>query len=40
VGLNQIARVFSVEYEVYVNIRNYDKIAQYFEKIDDGDEDN
>ena len=31
VGLNQIAIVFNVEYEAYVNIRNYDKIAQYYE---------
>ena len=35
VGLNQIATVFNVEYDSYVNIRNYDRIAQYYENVDD-----
>jgi hypothetical protein len=39
VGLNQIATVFNVEYESYVNIRNYDRIAQYYENVEDSDED-
>jgi hypothetical protein len=39
VGLNQIATVFNVEYESYLNIRNYDRIAQYYENIEDSDED-
>lgn len=29
-GLNQIATVFNVHYENYVNIEGYDKIARYF----------
>jgi len=39
VGLNQIATVFNVEYESYLNIRNYDRIAQYYENVVDSDED-
>jgi len=39
VGLNQIATVFNVEYESYLNIRNYDRIAQYYENVEDSDED-
>jgi hypothetical protein len=39
VGLNQIATVFNVEYETYVNVRNYDRIAQYYEQVVDSDED-
>ena len=35
VGLNQIATVFNVEYDSYVNIRNYDLIAQYYKNADD-----
>ena len=35
VGLNQIDTVFNVEYDSYVNIRNYDRIAQYYENVDD-----
>ena len=34
VGLNQIATVFNEEYDSYVNIRNYDRIAQYYENVD------
>ena len=39
VGLNQIATVFNVEYETYVNVRNYDRIAQYYEQVGDSDKD-
>jgi hypothetical protein len=39
VGLNQIATLFNVEYESYLNIRNYDRIAQYYEIVEDSDED-
>ena len=35
VGLNQIAIVFNVKYDSYVNIWNYDRIAQYYENLDD-----
>ena len=38
VGLNQIATVFNVEYDSFVNIRNYDRIAQYYENVVDSDE--
>jgi len=31
--------VFNVEYESYLNIRNYDRIAQYYENVEDSDED-
>jgi len=34
VGLNQIATVFNPEYDAYINIRNYDRIADYYEAID------
>jgi hypothetical protein len=34
VGLNQIATVFNLEYDAYINIRNYDRIADYYERID------
>jgi hypothetical protein len=37
VGLNQIATVFNEEYDAFVNIRNYDRIAQYYEEIVDSD---
>ena len=39
VGLNHIATIFNVEYDAYVNIRNYDRIAQYYEQEDNNDED-
>ena len=39
VGLNQIATVFNVEYESFINIRNYDRIAQYYEHVVDSDDD-
>ena len=39
VGLNQIATVFNQEYECFVNMRNYDRIAQYYEQVDSSDED-
>jgi hypothetical protein len=39
VGLNQIATVFNLEYETYLNVRNYDRIAQYYENVEDSDED-
>ena len=39
VGLNQIATVFNVEYESFINIRNYDRIAQYCEHVVDSDDD-
>ena len=38
VGLNQIATVFNIEYDCCVNIRNYDRIAQYYERDDNNDE--
>ena len=38
VGLNQIATVFNVEYDCYVNIQNYDRNAQYYERDDNNDE--
>jgi len=38
VGLNQIATVFNEEYDAYVNVRNYDRIAQYYEQVDDSDD--
>ena len=38
VGLNQIATVLNVEYDAYVNVRNYDSIAQYYEQEDNTDE--
>ena len=38
VGLNQIATVFNVEYDSFVNIRNYDRMAQYYENVNDSDE--
>ena len=38
VGLNQIATVFNVEYDCYVNVQNYDRIAQYYERDDNNDE--
>jgi hypothetical protein len=38
VGLNQIATVFNPEYEAYVNIRNYDRIADYYENVESSDE--
>ena len=37
-GFNQIATVFNVEYDAFVNIRNYDSIAQYNENVVDSDE--
>ena len=30
VGLNQIATVFNEEYEQYINIEGYDRIARYY----------
>lgn len=30
VGLNQIAAVFNLEYEQYINVNGYDRIARYF----------
>ena len=39
VGLNHIATVFNVEYEIYIDVRNYDHIAQYYEQVEDSDED-
>ena len=39
VGLNQIATVFNQEYECFLNMRNYDRIAQYYEQVDSSDED-
>ena len=38
-GLNQITAVFAVEYEQYINLENYDRIARYFNFDDDGDDD-
>jgi len=38
VGLNQIATVSNVEHDSFVNIRNYDRIAQYYENVVDSDE--
>ena len=38
VCLNQIATVFNVEYESFVNIRNYDRIAQYYKHVVDSDD--
>lgn len=29
-GLNQIATVFNPEYEQYINLDGYDRIARYF----------
>jgi hypothetical protein len=37
VGLNQIATVFNPEYDAYLNVRNYDRIADYYENIDSSD---
>ena len=37
VGLNQIATVSNEEYDAYVNIRNYDRIAQYYEETVESD---
>lgn len=34
VGLNQIATVFNEEYEQYINIAGYDRIARYFNQDD------
>jgi hypothetical protein len=34
VGLNQIATVFHPEYEQYINLENYDRIARYFRNKD------
>ena len=38
VGLNKIDTVFNVEYDAYINIRNYDIIAQYYEQEDNTEE--
>ena len=38
VGLNQIATVFNPEYDAYINVRNYDRIADYYEAIDSSSE--
>ena len=38
VGLNQIANVFNEEYDAFVIIRNYDRIAEYYENIDGSDD--
>jgi hypothetical protein len=41
VGLNQIATVFNPEYEAFINMENYDRIARYYEQVDiDSDEEN
>ena len=37
VGLNQIATVFNPEYDAYINVRNYDRIADYYDHIDSSD---
>ena len=34
-GLNQMDTVFNVAYDAHINIRNYDRIAQYYENVDD-----
>jgi hypothetical protein len=39
VGLNQIATVFNLEYDAYVNVRNYDRIAMYYEQEDSSSDD-
>jgi hypothetical protein len=33
VGINQIFTVFNAEFEAYMNIMNYDRIASYYERI-------
>ena len=33
------ACLFNQEYEFFVNMRNYDRIAQYYEQVDSSDED-
>jgi len=36
-GLNQITTVFNEEYDPYVNVRNNDRITQYYEEVVDSD---
>ena len=38
VDLNQIETVFNVEHESFVNIRTYNRIAQYYEHVVDSDD--
>ena len=38
VGLNQIATLFNLEHDAFVNIINYDRIVQYYENVVDSDE--
>ena len=37
-GINQIATVFNPEYEQYINLEGYDRIARYFEIPKDSDD--
>jgi len=37
-GINQMLQ-FNQEYECFVNVRNYDRMAQYYEQVDSSDKD-
>jgi len=37
-GINQIATVLNPEYEQYINVEGYDRIARYFHIPEDSDD--